>query len=137
MAEGNHASRLLEVSGLSVDFRAASGEVRVVHDVSFAIRPGEKFALVGESGSGKTVTALAVLRLNADARHAGSIRFDGRELLALPERELRGIRGREIAMVFQEPMTAFNPLYSIGDQICESLERHEGLSRRQASVRAI
>ncbi len=134
---GGLQTPLLDVDRLSIDFRTASGAARVVHEVSFAIRPGEKFALVGESGSGKTVTALAVLRLNEDASYAGSIRFEGRELLDLPERALRGIRGRDIAMVFQEPMTAFNPLYSVGDQICETLERHEGLSRKQAARRAI
>ena len=130
-------SALLEVAGLSVDFRTASGASRVVDDIGFAVRRGEKFALVGESGSGKTVSALSVLRLNVDASYAGAIRFEGRDLLAIPERELRGVRGRDIAMVFQEPMTAFNPLYSIGDQICETIERHEGLSRAQASRRAI
>src|SRR5690606_1741473 len=118
---------LLEVEGLSVEYRGPGGSVRVVDDIAFQVRPGEKFALVGESGSGKTVTALSVLRLDASAHCSGRIVFDGRELTALPERALRGIRGRDIAMVFQEPMTAFNPLYSIGDQICEVIERHEGL----------
>ncbi len=128
---------LLSVRGLSVDFVAASGTVRVVDGVSFEVGAGEKFALVGESGSGKTVTALSVLRLNADARYAGSVRFAGRELLGASERELRGVRGREIAMIFQEPMSALNPLYPIGDQICEAIERHEGVSRAQAVRRAI
>jgi len=128
---------LLEIASLSVDFRTASGSARVVDRVSLSIGRGEKFALVGESGSGKTVTALSVLRLNADARYGGSILFEGRDLLALPEREMRGVRGRDIAMVFQEPMTAFNPLYTVGDQICEVLELHEGLSRAQAARRAV
>ncbi|NLD70709.1 MAG: ABC transporter ATP-binding protein [Limnobacter sp.] len=128
---------LLEVDGLSVDFRTASGAVRVVDDVSFSVGRGEKFALVGESGSGKTVSALSVLRLNVDAGYSGQIRFEGRDLLAASERQLRGIRGREIAMIFQEPMTAFNPLYSIGNQIVETIERHEGLSRAQATRKAI
>ena len=131
------AEALLDIRNLSVDFRTASGSARVVDDVSISVAPGEKFALVGESGSGKTVTALSVLRLNADARYGGSIRFDGRELLSLSEREMRGVRGRDIAMVFQEPMTAFNPLYTVGDQICEVLELHEGLSRGQAAKRAV
>jgi microcin C transport system ATP-binding protein len=134
----DHAGEaLLSVRDLSVDFVAASGSTRVVDRVSFDVRAGEKFALVGESGSGKTVTALSVLRLNADARYAGSVRFEGRELLAASERELRGVRGREIAMIFQEPMSALNPLYPIGDQICEAIERHEGVSRAQATRRAI
>jgi microcin C transport system ATP-binding protein len=128
---------LLSVRELAVDFVGASGSTRVVDGVSFALHAGEKFALVGESGSGKTVTALSVLRLNADARYAGSVRFAGRELLDASERELRGVRGREIAMIFQEPMSALNPLYTIGDQICEAIERHEGVSRAQATRRAI
>ncbi|MFA7665363.1 MAG: ATP-binding cassette domain-containing protein, partial [Burkholderiaceae bacterium] len=131
------ADALLELRGLSVDFRTAGGSARVVDDLTLSVERGEKFALVGESGSGKTVTALSVLRLNADARYQGSIRFDGRELLALSERAMRGVRGREIAMVFQEPMTAFNPLYSVGDQICEVLTQHEGLRRGAATRRAI
>src|SRR5690606_24921930 len=131
------ADALLDIRNLSVDFRSASGSARVVDDVSISVAPGQKFALVGESGSGKTVTALSVLRLNPDARYGGSIRFDGRELLSLSEREMRGVRGRDIAMVFQEPMTAFNPLYTVGDQICEVLELHEGLGRAQAARRAV
>ncbi|HLS56787.1 MAG TPA: dipeptide ABC transporter ATP-binding protein [Zeimonas sp.] len=128
---------LLSISGLTVDFATASGSARVVHGIDFEIVRGERCALVGESGSGKTVTALSVLRLNADARYQGTIRFDGRDLLGCGERELRGVRGREIAMIFQEPMTALNPLYPIGDQICEAIELHEGLSRAQAKRRAI
>ncbi len=131
------AQPLLAVRDLVVEFVGASGSTRVVDRVSFALRAGEKLALVGESGSGKTVTALSVLRLNADARYEGSVRLDGRELLNASERELRGVRGREIAMIFQEPMSALNPLYPIGDQICEAIERHEGASRAQATRRAI
>ncbi len=128
---------LLSVENLTVEFSTASGDARVVDGVGFAIGRGEKFALVGESGSGKTVTALSVLRLNADARYGGRIEFAGRDLLGCSERELRAVRGGEIAMIFQEPMTALNPLYPIGDQICEALELHEGLARRQAARRAI
>ncbi|HRO59969.1 MAG TPA: ABC transporter ATP-binding protein, partial [Burkholderiaceae bacterium] len=128
---------MLEVEGLSVDFRTASGTACVVDDISFSVGRGEKFALVGESGSGKTVSALSVLRLNVDAGYRGQIRFEGRDLLAASERQLRGIRGREIAMIFQEPMTAFNPLYSVGNQIVETIELHEGLSRAQATRKAI
>ncbi len=131
------ARTLLSVRDLVVEFVGASGSTRVVDRVSFDVRAGEKLALVGESGSGKTVTALSVLRLNADARYEGSVRFDGRELLEASERELRGVRGREMAMIFQEPMSALNPLYPIGDQICEAIERHEGVSRAQATRRAI
>ena len=128
---------LLSVEDLAVEFATASGGARVVDSVDFAIGRGEKFALVGESGSGKTVTALSVLRLNADARYEGRIAFEGHDLLGASERRLRGVRGREIAMIFQEPMSALNPLYPIGRQICEAIELHEGLGRRQAEQRAI
>ncbi len=128
---------MLSVENLSVEFATASGRSRVVDDVSFTIAPGERFALVGESGSGKTVTAFSLMRLNADAVYGGRILFDGRDLLACSEREMRGIRGRDIAMVFQEPMTALNPLYSIGAQICEAIELHEGLGRDAAAARAV
>src|SRR5690606_35077657 len=121
-ASSPSARSLLSVRDLVVEFVGASGSTRVVDRVSFDVRAGEKLALVGESGSGKTVTALSVLRLNADARYEGSVRLDGRELLGASERELRGVRGREIAMIFQEPMSALNPLYPIGDQICEAIE---------------
>ncbi|HQN13981.1 MAG TPA: dipeptide ABC transporter ATP-binding protein [Quisquiliibacterium sp.] len=136
-AGGEASAPLLAVTSLSVDFETASGRTRVVEDVGFSIAPGERFALVGESGSGKTVTAFSIMQLNADARYAGSIRFEGRELLGAPDRALRALRGRDIAMIFQEPMSALNPLYSIGDQICETLELHEGLTRAQATRRAI
>jgi len=122
---------LLEVR----DLRVAFGGKEVVHGVDFFIAPGEKLALVGESGSGKTVTALSLLGLVQNATVTGSAVFaDGttRDLLSLPERELRGIRGREIAMIFQEPMTALNPLYSVGDQIAEVLQLKEGLTRKEA-----
>jgi microcin C transport system ATP-binding protein len=134
---GPTTAPLLEVEGLGVTFDGAAGPVRVVDDVSFTIARGEKFALVGESGSGKTQTALALLRLNGDGRLDGRIRLDGRELGALSEREMRGVRGKEIAMIFQEPMTALNPLYAVGEQIGETLTLHEGLSRGAARARAI
>ena len=128
---------LLEVEDLRVEFASPAGPVRAVDGVSFSIARGEKFALVGESGSGKTVSALALLRLVADARVSGRVRLDGRDLGGLSERELRGVRGKEIAMIFQEPMTALNPLYSVGDQIAETLVLHEGSSRAAARARAI
>jgi len=124
---------LLNVDRLCVNF----GSSRVVDRVSFAIDGGEKFALVGESGSGKSVTALSVLRLLETASYEGEIRFGGENLLAKSERQMRGIRGRDIAMIFQEPMTALNPLYSVGNQIAEVLELHEGLDKERARVRAI
>jgi microcin C transport system ATP-binding protein len=111
------APNLVEVQNLSVAFGAG----RAVQDVSFSIAPGEKFALVGESGSGKTVTALSLLRLNQDVAYGGRILFDGRGILQQSERAMRGVRGNDIAMIFQEPMTALNPLFTIGNQIAEVL----------------
>ncbi len=128
---------LLRIDDLSVDFETASGRSRVVEQVSLDVAAGERFALVGESGSGKTVTAMSVLRLNTDAHYQGSIRLDGRDLLELSERQMRGVRGNDVAMIFQEPMSALDPLYTIGDQICETLELHEGMTRTQAMSRAI
>jgi microcin C transport system ATP-binding protein len=128
---------LLQVENLTLDFVGSGRAIRVVDDVSFSIGRGEKFAVVGESGSGKTVSALAVLQLNHDARTGGRILFEGRDLLALSEREMRGVRGKEIAMIFQEPMTALNPLYTIGTQISETLILHEAMSQAQARAQAI
>ena len=138
-AKADSATRLLTVEGLTVDFiDAGHGDrTRVVDDIGFSIGRGERFALVGESGSGKTVTAQAIMRLHDNAAYGGSIRFEGRELLAATHREMRAIRGREIAMIFQEPMAALNPLYSIGDQVCEVLELHQAMTRAQARVRTI
>ncbi|MDB5777360.1 MAG: microcin transporter ATP-binding protein [Herbaspirillum sp.] len=124
---------LLDVRNLSIAFGAA----KVAQDVSFTIAPGEKLALVGESGSGKTVTALSLLQLNHDAVYGGEIRFDGKNLLSLSERAMRGVRGNDIAMIFQEPMTALNPLFSIGNQIAEVLRLHQGLSNRAAALRTV
>ncbi|MEP7302657.1 MAG: dipeptide ABC transporter ATP-binding protein, partial [Caldimonas sp.] len=118
---------------LSVRF----GATPVVDDVSFAIAAGEKFALVGESGSGKSITALSVLGLVDGARTTGAIRFAGADLLAASEPELREVRGAEIAMIFQEPMTALNPLHTVGAQIAEVLALHSQLGRRAARLRAI
>ncbi|HEU0204579.1 MAG TPA: dipeptide ABC transporter ATP-binding protein [Burkholderiaceae bacterium] len=124
---------LLEVQHLSVRFGAATA----VDDVSFSIGAGEKFALVGESGSGKSVTALSILRLVADARIDGTIRFSGADLMQKSEPEMRGIRGSSIGMIFQEPMTALNPLYTVGNQIGEVLELHEAMRPNAARARAI
>ncbi|MBL4953093.1 ATP-binding cassette domain-containing protein, partial [Neobacillus sp. YIM B02564] len=124
---------MLNVQGLSVAF----GDAVVVDDVSFAIAPGEKFALVGESGSGKTVTALSALRLNQDARYRGSILFNGEDILKMSESALRRLRGKDAAMIFQEPMTALNPLFTIGNQIAEVLMLHEGLSAKAAAQRTV
>ncbi|RZL10718.1 MAG: ABC transporter ATP-binding protein [Rubrivivax sp.] len=132
------AKPLLSVRDLHIRF----GDKAVVKGVSFDLRPGEKLALVGESGSGKTITALSLLKLLPQARVEGSAVFDAapdgpRDLLQLSEHQLRGVRGRDVAVIFQEPMTALNPLFTIGDQIAEVIELHEGLSRQQAWQRAI
>ncbi|ALK31233.1 ABC transporter ATP-binding protein [Burkholderia plantarii] len=127
------AAPLLSIEHLRVAF----GETLAVDDVSLTIGRGERVALVGESGSGKSVTALAILRLLRDAEQGGTIRFDGAELGAKSERAMRGLRGAEIAMIFQEPMSALNPLYTIGDQIMETIVLHDGVSKREARARAI
>ena len=132
-------SPLLDVRGLHIAFAGQA----VVQGLDLQIRPGEKLALVGESGSGKSITALALLGLLADAHVGGQAGFrpdpaqPARDLLRLSPRELRGVRGREIAMVFQEPMTAFNPLLTLGQQIAEVLELHLALTPAQAAARAV
>ena len=127
------AAPLLEVDRLSVRFGAST----VVNEVSFSIQPGEKFALVGESGSGKSITALSVLRLVDAAVTTGAIRFEGADLVAKSDREMQAIRGSRIGMIFQEPMTALNPLFSVGNQIAEVLQLHEAMPKAAARARAI
>ncbi|HEX7913481.1 MAG TPA: dipeptide ABC transporter ATP-binding protein [Paraburkholderia sp.] len=127
------AGPLLELESLRVSF----GDTVAVDGVTLAIQRGERVALVGESGSGKSVTALSILRLLSDAEVSGSIRFDGEELLTRSEREMRGLRGSDIAMIFQEPMTALNPLYTVGDQIAETIVVHDGVSANEARKRAV
>jgi peptide/nickel transport system ATP-binding protein len=129
---------VLEVDDLDVRLPTDEGEVHAVRGLGFVLRPGEVLAVVGESGSGKSVTSLAVLGLlPRTARVAGSVRFNGRELLGLPDRELRRIRGRSLAMVFQDPLTSLNPVYKIGPQLMEGLHAHDpGLSGADARRRA-
>ncbi|MDP3344857.1 MAG: dipeptide ABC transporter ATP-binding protein [Hydrogenophaga sp.] len=124
---------LLQVSGLSVSF----GGQAVVRDIDFSIAAGEKLALVGESGSGKTVSALSLLRLVHNAQVSGSALLQGRDLLQMTEHQLRGVRGDEVAIIFQEPMTALNPLYTVGDQIAEVLQLKKGFTPRQALAGAV
>jgi microcin C transport system ATP-binding protein len=126
--DGLPAHPLLEVRGLSVQFNQKT----VVNQVSFKLAAGEKLALVGESGSGKTITALSLLQLAGATQTSGQALFQGHNLLTLPDRDIRAVRGEKIAMVFQEPMTALNPLMSIGQQIAEVLELKQALTRAQA-----
>src|ERR1700730_4137135 len=131
---------LLDVKDLSVAFHQPSGASTAVDHISFAIRRGECVALVGESGSGKSVSALSILKLlpYPTASHpSGSIRFQGRELLGLSEREMRGIRGNDISIIFQEPMTSLNPLHTIESQIVEILQLHTGISGQMARARTL
>jgi len=140
VSEAGTGGALLDVRDLRVEFRTAGGLVRAVDGVNLAIRPGEVVAVVGESGSGKSVTALSIMRLLPRLTGrivAGSVRFDGRDLLALSEDGMRELRGRDIAMIFQEPMTSLNPLLTIGDQVSESLIVHRGASEAEARARAV
>ena len=131
---------VLEVSGLSTVFHTRTGTVRAVQDVSFSVEAGETLAIVGESGCGKTMTALSLMRLipmPPGEITAGTVKVDGTDLLALDEASMRKMRGSQIAMIFQEPMTALNPLITVGRQIAEMVSLHEGVSRRAANTRAI
>ena len=129
---------LLDVQDLTVSFPAAHGPVRAVDNVSFQVSAGETLGLVGESGSGKSMTALSVLRLLPPAARvtSGRVLFEERDLLALPEREMRTIRGARISLIFQEPMTALNPVMRVGDQIAEALTVH-GETAAAARHRAV
>ncbi len=131
---------LLAVRDLQVAFPGAAGPAHAVDGASFTVAPGETVCLVGESGCGKSVTALALLGLvppPGRIEPGSSIRFEGRELLGLPERELRALRGHRIAMVFQEPATALNPVLSVGEQVAEVVRAHTPASRREAWDRAV
>jgi oligopeptide/dipeptide ABC transporter ATP-binding protein len=130
---------MLTVEHLTTVFDTASGPVAAVNDIDFEIRAGETLGLVGESGSGKSVTALSIMRLvQRPGRIAsGAIRFKGRDLLTLAERDMRAVRGAEISLIFQEPMTALNPVFTVGDQIAETLLVHGRATRREARAAAI
>ena len=134
------AEPLLEIDNLETHFFTQAGVVRAVDGISYSVRAGETLGVVGESGCGKSVTALSILRLIASPPGrivAGSIRFAGANLLDLTEREMEDIRGNEISMIFQEPMTSLNPLMTIGRQVGEAIALHRGLSRREASDEAV
>jgi oligopeptide/dipeptide ABC transporter ATP-binding protein len=131
---------LLEVTNLSTEFRTGLGTVPAVNDISYTVDRGETVAIVGESGSGKTASALSLLRLIPDPPgriSGGRVVFNGRDLLRLSEAEMREVRGGDIGMVFQEPMTSLNPVLTIGRQITETLEQHRGADRFSAHHRAI
>jgi oligopeptide/dipeptide ABC transporter ATP-binding protein len=131
---------LLEIEGLKTQFFTSAGTVRAVDGVNYNVEAGETVAVVGESGCGKSVTALSIMRLVADPPGKiveGEIRFNGTDLLSLSEEEMRQIRGRDIGMVFQEPMTSLNPVLSVGRQLTETLETHFGMSRENADKRAV
>ena len=137
MPDGGAA--LLDVQGLHTHFRTRAGVVKAVDGISFDIAPGASLGIVGESGSGKTVTSLSIMRLVEPPGFiaAGRILFQGRDMVGLSEREIRGIRGGEICLVFQDPMTALNPVYTVGAQVVEALLAHQDLSRAAARERVI
>ena len=130
---------LLQVRDLKVQFFTEDGAVRAVDGISFDIRSGEILGMVGESGCGKSVTALSILQLLAPSGKivSGEINFRGKDLIGAPERELQQVRGNQISMIFQEPMTSLNPVMTVGDQVAESLILHKGMSRKEASGEAI
>ena len=131
---------LLEIKNLNVRFQTESGLVHALRNVSFEVRQGEVLALVGESGCGKSVTALSVMGLLPQPQgiiSGGSIHFQGRDLVPLPRKELRKYTGNEISMIFQEPMTSLNPVYTVGYQICEAIRQHSRISKKAVRDRTI
>ena len=130
---------LLDVRGLGIFFRTEAGEVQATRDVGFTLRKGERLGIVGESGCGKTVTGLSILGLlpPGQSRVVGEVRFEGRDLLKLGQHEMRAVRGRRISMIFQEPMSALDPVFTIGQQIGETLRAHRGMGKKEARERAI
>ena len=133
-------SALLDVQGLRTEFRSGGSSFAAVDGISFSLAPGETLGIVGESGCGKSVTSLSIMRLvpNPPGRiTAGEIRLEGRNLLALPESDMRAVRGDDIAMIFQEPMTSLNPVQTVGEQIVEAVQLHRSLSGAEARARAL
>ena len=129
------AKPLLELRNLSIAFDTEGGQIRPVQDVSLSIFPGQTLAVVGESGCGKSVTALSILRLIPSPPGrvlGGQVLFEGRDLLALSEKEMRGVRGKDIAMIFQEPMTSLNPVFTVGEQIVEAVQLHQKVGTKEA-----
>jgi oligopeptide/dipeptide ABC transporter ATP-binding protein len=130
---------LLKVENLEVTLRTENGQVKVVDRVTFSVEQGKTLAIVGESGSGKSVTALSIIRLisNPGEISGGSIVFDGENILEISDNEIRKIRGNQIAMIFQDPLTSLNPVYTIGNQIIESITLHQNLDKRKAKEKAV
>jgi peptide/nickel transport system ATP-binding protein len=137
--DGSDNPPLLEVENLQTHFATLDGVVQAVEGLSFHINAGETVAIVGESGCGKSVTSMSILRLvqTPPGKIAGSIRFEGRDLLNLTEKEMRDIRGNAISMIFQEPMTSLNPVLTVGKQIGETMQLHQGLNAKQAEAKAV
>src|SRR5947209_529032 len=137
----NMAEHLLEVNNLKTYFFTRSGVVKAVDDVSFSIKPGETLGVVGESGCGKSVTALSVMRLVANPPGkivGGEINFNDENILEMSQEELTDLRGSKISMIFQDPMTSLNPVFTVGDQIAETVKRHrKDMSKDQAWKRAV
>jgi len=131
---------MLDVRGLTTTFETQDGRLRAIEDVSFHVPEGKTLGIVGESGCGKSVTALSILRLLPDgvgAIEGGEVSLTGRDLVKLSERDMRDVRGNDISMIFQEPMTSLNPVYTVGDQIIEAVVLHQKVSKRQARARAV
>jgi oligopeptide/dipeptide ABC transporter ATP-binding protein len=130
---------LLEVKNLQTHFKTRAGVVKAVDGVSFDVAPGASVGIVGESGSGKSVTSISIMRLIEQPGYiaGGQILFQGRDITELSEREFRRVRGRDLALVFQDPMSALNPVYTVGKQVAESVRAHQTLNRRQAMQRAV
>jgi oligopeptide transport system ATP-binding protein len=134
------AAPVLDVRGLKTVFRTRGGEIHAVNDVSFHLNRGELLGVVGESGSGKSVTMMSLIKLlpipPAELR-GGSVMLNGRDLLTMPDEDLRQVRGAKVGFVFQDPMTSLNPVFTVGSQIMEPLREHMGMTKPQAEARAV
>ena len=130
---------LLEIDNLKVSFFTPAGEVKAVNGVSYQLAQGEVIGIVGESGSGKSVSSYAIMRLIDEPGKVigGSIKFDGKNILELDEKEMQSIRGNEISMIFQDPMTSLNPVFKVGNQLIEAIVKHQKVSKKEARKRAI
>lgn len=134
-----HAPNLLTIKNLRTSFFTELGEVKAVDDISLTVRKGRTLGIVGESGSGKSILSLSILRLIFDPGRivGGEILYNGENLLKQSDRQMRKIRGNQISMIFQEPMTSLNPVFTVGDQIAEAYQIHENLSKKQAMDKAV